>query len=114
MIEGSEPRRPSGDTEELLYDYFKHMTSLSLVSLGGVLTISQIPDAAPKPFSLGIVVVMLALTGLSGFAGMDEIVKSRFDGKDVTKRIRLYRRLCPATLSIGLGAFLAMFFNAIY
>ena len=114
MIETSDPTRMQGKADELLYDYFKHMTSVSLVSLGGVLSISQIPDAELKPFSLGMVLVMLAGTGVSGFAGMEEIVTSRFDGKDVSKRISLYRKLCQMTLGIGIGAFLAMFFNALY
>jgi hypothetical protein len=114
MMDASEPPRRHRDADDLAYDYFKHMTSLSLVALGGVLTISQIPDAEPKPFSLGTAVVLLAAGGISGFAGMDEIVKARFDGKDASKRIALYRKLCPATFGMGIGAFLTMFFNALY
>ena len=50
MIDESElPARRAREGEELLYDFFKHMTSLSLVTLGGVLTISQIPDMEIRP-----------------------------------------------------------------
>ena len=113
-MDNSEPPRRFRDADDLVYDYFKHMTSLSLIALGGVLTISQIPDAEPKPFSLGASVVLLAASGISGFAGMDEVVKARFDGKDASKRITLYRKLCPAMFGVGVGAFIAMFFNALY
>ena len=113
-MDSLEPPRRFRDADDLVYDYFKHMTSLSLIALGGVLTISQMPDVEPKPFSLVTVVVLLAAGGISGFAGMDEVVKARFDGKDASKRITLYRKLCPATFGMGVGAFLTMFFNAIY
>ena len=113
-MDASEPPRRPRDADDLVYDYFKHMTSLSLVALGGVLTISQIPDAQPKPVSLGVVVVLLAAGGMSGFAGMDEVVTARFDGKDASKRITLYRKLCAGMFGMGVGGFLAMFFNAVY
>ncbi len=113
-MESSELPARHPDNDALVYDYFKHMTSLSLVSLGGVLTISQLPDAEPKPFSLGMVVVLLAVAGISGFAGMDEVVKSRVEGKDLARRIRFYRKLCPLAFGIGVGAFIAMFFKALY
>ena len=114
MIDDSDRSGGQRTAEELLYDYFKHMTSISLVALGGVLTISQLPDADPKPFSLGFVTVLLALSGGSGFAGMDEIVRSRVNGRDTARTVRLYRRLCPIAFGVGVGAFLAMFFNALY
>ena len=114
MIGESEPpvdRAHAG--EALLYDFFKHMTSLSLVTLGGVLTISQIPDMDIRPFSLGLVVVTLSAAGVAGFAGMDEIVKARLDGKQAGRRLSLYRKFCPAAFGIGVGGFLSLFFRAL-
>ena len=102
------------DGTELLYDYFKHMTSLALITLGGVLTLSQTKNIEVKPFSLGMVVVLIAAAGISGFAGMDEVVKARFDGQDVSRRIRFYRKLCPIAFGTGIGAFLSLFFRALY
>ena len=107
------PVRPRDGTE-ILYDFFKHMTSLSLITLGGVLTLSQVEKMDLKPFSLGLVVTMIAVAGISGFAGMDEVVKSRFDGQDVSRRIRFYRKLCPIAFGIGIGGFLSLFFTALY
>jgi hypothetical protein len=114
MIEPTQLPKAQGDADALLYDYFKHMTSLSLVSLGGALSISQLPDTELKPFSLAMVVVMLGATGVSGFAGMDEIVNSRLKGAGVSRRLWLYRKICSATLGMGVGAFLFVFFNALY
>ena len=114
MIDDADlPARRTRDGEDLLYDFFKHMTSLSLVTLGGALTISQMPAMDIRPFSLGMVVVMLAVAGVAGFAGMDEIVKARLDSKDATGRVGFYRKVCPATFGIGVGAFLSLFFRAL-
>lgn len=101
------------DPEELLYDFFKHMTSLSLITLGGVLTISQLPSMNVRPFPLVMVVVLLATAGIAAFAGMDEIVKARFDRQNVSRRIRFYRRVCPASFGLGVGGFLSLFFNGL-
>ena len=107
------PTRPR-DGSELLYDYFKHMTSLSLITLGGVLTLSQTRGIELKPFSLGMVVIFLTAAGVSGFVGMDEIVKARFEGQDPPGRVRRYRALCQAAFAIGIGGFLSLFFRAVY
>ena len=107
------PTRPR-DGSELLYDYFKHMTSLSLITLGGVLTLSQTRSLELKPFSLGMVVIFLTAGGVSGFIGMDEIVKARFEGEDPPGRVRRYRAFCQAAFGIGVGGFLSLFFRAVY
>ena len=39
MIDEDAP--PSGDGEEMLYDYLKHLTSLCLFSLGGVAALAD-------------------------------------------------------------------------
>jgi hypothetical protein len=111
-----DPRQSHEDryAETLLYDFFKHMTSLALIALGGVLTISQVPDAEIRPFSLGMVVALLSIAGVFGFAGMDEIVKARLAGRDASRRISFYRKVCPAAFAVGVGGFLSIFFRTIY
>ena len=55
---------------------------------------------------------MLSAAGVSSFAGMDEIVKARLDGKPAA-RLALYRRISPATFGIGIGGFLSLFFRGL-
>ena len=115
MIEESNPPTGgAGDRHALLYDYFKTMTSLSLVTLGGVLSISQLPDIEIKPFSLTLIVIALALAGIGGFSGMDEVVRLRFDDQDRPRRLAFMRKLCPAAFGIGIGGFLSAFLRALY
>ena len=89
------------------------MTSLSLVTLGGVITLSQMRGIQITSSVLVTVVVLVAAAGIAAFAGMDEVVKARFDRKDVSKRIRFYRRICPLAFGLGIGGFLSVFLQGV-
>ena len=108
MTEIEEERVEAGDGETLLYDYFKHLTSLCIVSLGGVLAL--VPNAKGLPHGLiaGVLVVLSAAALLS-FSGAAEIVRARFQRKPLGKSVNFYRVSAPVLLSVGVGMFVYLF-----
>jgi hypothetical protein len=104
---------PAGDSELLLYDYFKHLTSLALLTLGGVLAIAQAADRADvKPFMLIIVLVVISAGGICSFVGAGEIVRRRYTGSSPHK-IEFYRKAAPALLALGVGMFLGVYVDSL-
>ena len=104
---------PSSDGELLLYDFFKHLTSLVLLTLGGVLVVSQAADRSDvKPALLIGVLVLISAGGVCSFAGASEIVKKRYTGAS-THNIDFYRKAAPILLSIGVGMFLGIFVDSL-
>jgi len=96
------------DAETLLYDYFKHLTSLCIVSLGGVLAL--VPNA--KDLSRGMIIAVLIVLGgaaLISFTGAGEIVRARYRRKPLGKTVNLYRIAAPLLLSVGVGMFIYLF-----
>jgi hypothetical protein len=94
--------------EALLYDYFKHLTSLCILSLGGVLAL--VPNAkGVKPVAIILVLVVLGLAGMLSFSGTSEIVRARFLGKPLQKSVNYCRIAAPVLLSIGVGMFVYLF-----
>jgi hypothetical protein len=105
---------PNQDSELLLYDYFKHLTTLSLISLGGVLTVAQIGDGGEvKPLLLIMVLVTIGLGGVASFGGASEIVRARFTGTPAHKSLSLYRISAPMLLALGVGMFLYVFVSSL-
>jgi hypothetical protein len=105
MIEDEE--RVAGAGELLLYDYFKHLTSLCLFTLGGVVAMVDRVDAKSR-FGLMLVLIVIGLGALSSFGGAAEIVRSRLKG-DKPNYLSFYRVAAPILLSIGVGMFLYHF-----
>src|SRR5687768_7602661 len=97
--EDSLPALKSDYLELLLYDYFKHLTTLSLLALGGVLTVAQIGEGEQvKPILLVLVLVTLGLGGVASFSGASEIVRARYTGTPANKSLPLYRVSAPLLL----------------
>ena len=95
--------------DDNLYDLFKHMTTLSLVSLGGIMTIVSEEIVAMKPLALAIVVGLIAIGGIGAFSGMMELSEAKSKGEDRSKRIALYRSTTSLGFGMGMGAFLSNF-----
>ncbi len=110
MIE--DDTRPAIDDHglSLLYDWFKHLTSLSLLTLGGVLGLVQGADGVPIKKSLLIVVLAFVVTsGLLSFGCAAQVVKSRTEGTPLPASIRLTQTIIGFSLSGALGAFVYIF-----
>jgi hypothetical protein len=105
------PEKRQGDL--VLYDYFKHLTTLSLLILGGILTLSQTAQGAEmKLRTILFVVGVVTLAGLVSFSACGEIARAHFHGEE-PKRIDLYRKAAPAILLLGVGMFLFLFGKAL-
>ena len=110
MIEDEEAQ-PGHDASAMLYDYFKHLTSLCLFSLGGVLALADKVHGRS-----GLLIGALGVIGLAAlvsFASSGDIVDSRFKGKPLNPSLSLYRFVSPALLSVGLGMFLYLFLGTL-
>ena len=97
------------DSENLSYDYFKNLTSLSIVTLGGVLTLSE------KVFAEQIEVwQMMTASGLVAASGIvalqcqADIVQMSRGKKATSVWLRHGHRLAPAFFGGGIGAFLTL------
>ena len=99
--------------EALLYDWFKYLTTISLLTLGGVLTLSQAADgeAIKKPVLIGVLVV-IAAAGVLAFSGADQLVRARLADKPLPGQVLLLQKMAPLTLSLGVGGFLYLFTRA--
>jgi hypothetical protein len=99
--------RSKDEVALLVYDYLKHMTTLSLVAIGGVLSISaSIPGIPPK--SIIIIVVILGLAGAVSLMALDVMVDERMHNRPIPKYIRYLRMASVCFFGIGIGYFIAM------
>lgn len=98
---------PETDPEILLYDYSKYLLTLSMLILGGVLTISQGSDAAdrPPPQVLLTVLIPIAASGFLSLSCLATIVKSRLTGQRQGSA-RMLNQGAMALLGAGVAAFL--------
>lgn len=102
------------DRDLLLYDFFKHLTSLALLTLGGVLIVIQDVDPKDvKPFMVVTDIVLISLSGILAFSGSSEIARARYTGTAPTRSLELSRRAAPALLALGAGMFLSMFVDSL-
>jgi hypothetical protein len=104
---------PLRSRQELLYDWFKHLTSLSLVTLGGVLSLSQVDSIELKPRSLLLVVGLVAAGGICSFSGADKLVRAQTSGAPLPRSIGWLQRGAAGLLGAGVGAFLGLFLEAL-
>lgn len=100
--------------EALVYDFAKFLTTLALLALGGVLSMSQ-SDALNevKPFNITLVIVSIAIGGISALSIPISIAGQRLRGKEPTRWLRWNLNVAVAGIALGLGAFLQMFIDAI-
>jgi hypothetical protein len=109
--EGKVLARSKDDAELLVYDYFKHLTTLTLVALGGVLSIStSIPGISPK--SIIVIVVLLGLAGAVSLAALDVMVNERMCNRPIPRYIRYLRMVSVCFFGIGIGYFIAIVVEA--
>jgi hypothetical protein len=97
----------------MLYDWFKHMTTLSLVTLGGMLGILQGGEANVRPGMLGGMLLAVALAGIAGFDGMNRLLVAELAGKPMPSVLAWTRRLAMASYGLGVGAFLSLIVESV-
>ena len=97
------------DSENVSYDYFKNLTSLSVVTLGGILTLSEKVFADQiSPPQMFIAAGLIAGGGIVALQCQADIVQISRGKKQPTVWLRYGHRLAPALFGGGIGAFLAI------
>lgn len=117
MTEDDEPAEAAGggDTDPIVYDYFKFLTSLCVLSLGGVLALADKvgPEGRGRELLVGALVVICA-AGLFAFTSIGEIVRARSRREPLRPAAKRYQSLAPMLLSIGLGMFTYLFVRSLF
>jgi len=85
----------------MLYDWFKHITTLSLITLGGILGILQGGTANVRPGMLAMIVTTVAVAGILGFDGQHRLLSAELAGKPIPRLLRWHRQLAMATMAPG-------------
>jgi hypothetical protein len=105
---------PADDPDLLLYDYFKHISSLVLITLGGLLLILK--DFRAKDLMPALVLAVFLFvsgSGIVAFGGTQGIVRAKVTGKRPNRQLTFARIAAPNLLAVGLGLFLSMFYHRI-
>jgi len=105
---GEAPSHVGLPEPELAYDYFKNMVSVSLATLGGVLTLGgTVFGARLAPWQMIVAALPIALSGLLALQGKTDIMQMCQGMKPPLNSSRLALRLVPSLYGLGLGVFLA-------
>ena len=100
--------------ETLLYDFAKTLTSLSLLVLGGVLTLGGTQQAANIPLS-GLVLTSgaIALAGMLALSTVFGIVKARAEDREPPKNLLLLIKSANFLFGVGLGGFMLIWLDSL-
>ena len=113
-IEGERGLPSHADGDMLLYDYFKHLTSLSIFALGGILLlVKDIEPEALQHFKVFAVFALVSAAGVGAFHGASELVKAKTTGVAPGKIVYRLRAVAPLLLGGGVGVFLSLFVDAL-
>lgn len=95
------------DGEAMLYDHYKHLTSLCLFSLAGGVALA---DKAQGRWAVMLVValVMIGAAAMVSAVSAGQLVEARLDGKPFDRK-GLVRAAPGALLSTGIGILLYVF-----
>jgi hypothetical protein len=96
----------SGEYDLLLYDYSKHLLSLALISIGGVVTLAQssVGKTIP-PKDIGVIVVILALSGVAALSCSAAVLRAREEGAPLGKSASYMHQAAMSLLGVGFGWF---------
>ncbi len=98
----------------LAYDYFKSMVSLSVATLGGILTLSgTVFGAQVSPVQMAMAALPVAASGLLALQGQTDVVQVSQGLKPPLNTSRLALRLVPSLYGLGIGIFLAFLLVAL-
>jgi hypothetical protein len=97
----------------MLYDWFKHLTTLSILALGGVLSLSQSGNTDLKTATLVIVVVFIGGAGIAAFTAAEKIMGAVANGDLLPPSVGWLQKGAPALLGMGVGAFLYVFLQSL-
>jgi uncharacterized membrane protein len=112
--EGSHGVPPGTGGELLQYDFCKHLTSLAVLVLGGVLIVAKNFDPEDvKPISILIAMALITAGGVCAFSSSSEIVRAQSSGTKSKKSLKFLMQAAPALLALGTGYFIALFSDSL-
>jgi hypothetical protein len=98
--------------ETLLYDFAKFLTTLSLLVLGGMLTLSSAARAGDlKLFNIVFVSVAVALAGVCAFSTANSLVDARSKARQPSGHLPAVIKAATALIGLGVGGFLIMWLD---
>lgn len=105
---------PGQDKVVLLYDYSKHLLSLALFGVGGVVSLAQSPQGQKIPaLIVAMMLVALALSGLCALSCTAAILRARQRDLPVGRGAWVSSQLSMMFLGTGVGGFLVIWIKAI-
>lgn len=95
------------DAENLSYDFFKGLTSLSILTLGGILGLSESVFVEKiTTWQMLVAGGLVAASGITALQCQADIVQVARNRKEPTIWLRWGHRVAPSLLGGGIGAFL--------
>ncbi len=120
MIDEDRPVEPKAGSasetygESLLYDFSKFLTTLSILALGGVLTLTQTADRSDiKTTNIVIAVIAIALAGTLALTTANAIAYARASAQALPRKLHRYTLASMGLLGMGMGSFLFMWMDTL-
>lgn len=108
LIEDELQAAAAREADLLLYDYFKHMTTLALATLGGMLSIPQIGGLRLTFDKLLLPIGCIVAAGTLAVLALDGVITARGKGVALPRWVRWSRGLVTGLFGAAIGAFLGM------
>jgi hypothetical protein len=91
----------------LAYDYFKSMVSVSVATLGGILTLAgTVFGSQLSPLQMGMAALPVAISGMLALQGQTDVAQVSQGLKPPLDSTRAALRLVPSFYGLGIGVFL--------
>lgn len=102
------------DKDALLYDYSKHVLSLALLGIGGIVSLTQSP-VGQRIASVEVVMLigMFAAAGVAALTCTEAILRARWDDATTPRKAWLSSRAAMLFLGMGVGAFMLVWIIAL-
>lgn len=100
--------------ETLLYDLAKFLTTLSLLAIGGILSLTEAAsEGAYPPTLLLLVLASVGLGGVLSFGVAFSLADARSDHREPSRRLRLALQGATSLFGLGTGGFVWMWWSAL-
>lgn len=108
------PRQSDDPDRALYYDFFKWITTLSLVAIGGVFSLITQSDFVFRPIDLVVVLAALSSSAVTGLSGVTQQITLARDPVKLAKRNKLLQNIVQFFLGIGAGYFVLLFSKKLF
>ncbi|GAA4000605.1 hypothetical protein [Sphingomonas humi] len=99
----------------LLYDYSKHLLSIALLAIGGVITVTQSAGGkAIQPLLVGILLAAFGISGALALSASSAILQARQNRQALGSKAWIYIRAATGFLGMGVGGFLVVWFSILF